>query len=373
MKREYTTTGKIKEVLEENYKNTNKKMSFTDALLYLKMAGKLSSKKIRVQQRKVPVMVHDSEFEEFMLDLPVFTEEILSNTNSKTVGENIVIPFGKDVFAFHHLPYVNDGIHEHNYFEINYVYRGFCKQIIIGEERILNEGEFSVISPFTKHSVIVESDSFVISIMVRKTTFDAIFGFLKTKNDLLALFFKNTLYETVQSNYILFFTDNNSYMKGLVQNIVYESNCEDNYSNICCNSSLQLMFCTLLRCYSDSIRYYGNENGNNGEGDFTMILQYINQNYQTVTLKYLADFFHYSEAYLSKLIKHNMKENFIMVVQNIKMRHAVEYLSNTRMTIGDIAEEVGYDSVDYFTRNFKKHYNCTPSEYRKKVREYKAE
>ena len=41
-----------------------------------------------------------------------------------------------------------------------------------------------------------------------------------------------------------------------------------------------------------------------------MPLQYIQHNYQTLTLASLAEFFHYSEPHLSTLIKQNTGKNF---------------------------------------------------------------
>lgn len=229
----------------------------------------------------------------------------------------------------------------------------------------MTEGEICIIAPFTRHNVLVENDSLIISIMVRTTTFDGIFGCFLSQNDLLAMFFKNTLYETEQSNYILFHTENTESVKKMVQTIVRECHGKEKYGNVCCNSTLQLLFCMLLRRYSDTVLYYGYDKENASEIDFSLILEYIQQHYQTVTLKSLADFFHYSEAYLSKLIKKNLKQNFTTVVQGLKMQKALEYLADRELSIEQIAEKIGYDSVDYFSRNFKRHFKTPPSVYRK--------
>jgi len=47
------------------------------------------------------------------------------------------------------------------------------------------------------------------------------------------------------------------------------------------------------------------------------------------------------------------------------MNHAVEYLLNTPMKISEIADAVGYDSVDHFSRTFRKVYGTSPLDYRK--------
>ena len=47
------------------------------------------------------------------------------------------------------------------------------------------------------------------------------------------------------------------------------------------------------------------------------------------------------------------------------MAEAVDYLTNTNLKISEIAERVGYNSADHFSRVFRKTYNMSPLEYRK--------
>ena len=145
----------------------------------------------------------------------------------------------------------------------------------------------------------------------------------------LPSFFKNTLYETNQSNYLYFHTDNNDNIKMLIQNIVREANTDDNYSSTCCNGYVQILFSTLLRKYGKSALYYGFNEQDSIDTDFTFILEYITQHYRTVTLDELSEFSHYSKPYLSSLFKKNMNQTFVNVLRNIKMRHALDFLANT--------------------------------------------
>lgn len=362
------TIRDVKNTLAEHHKKYGGTLRFMEAVSLLEKSGYQFENAPRLPARKDPRHMNDRQFEEYMLNMPIIFPDNARLHQGDVISESTVIPYGKDIYAYQHLPYVDDGIHKQNCLELNYVYRGHCRQIITNEERTMNEGEFCVISPFTPHSVIVDSDSFIISIMVRKSTFDAIFGYFMVKDDLLAAFFKNTLYETVQSNYLLFHTDNNEDIRMLIRNIAIESNNSDNYSSILRNSYLQVLFCTLLRHYSETIQYYGYDKKKTAENDFTLILEYMNQHYDTVTLDYLAGFFHYSTAYLSKLFRKNMKSNYCTILQNIRLRHAEEYLLDSDLTIQELSQKVGYDSVDYFTKRFKSRYNCTPSYYRKKHR-----
>lgn len=91
---------------------------------------------------------------------------------------------------------------------------------------------------------------------------------------------------------------------------------------------------------------------------------YIQANYQTVTLADMAREFHLSEPYISKYIKEKSGKNFGELVENAKMKKARTLLRNSNMTVESIAYVAGYQNVEHFTRQFKKKYEMTPTEYR---------
>ena len=96
----------------------------------------------------------------------------------------------------------------------------------------------------------------------------------------------------------------------------------------------------------------------------TEILNYINTNYLTVTLDALEEEFHLSKPYLSKYIKEKSGKTFGDIVKNVRMKKARALLKSSSMTVEAIADEVGYQNVEHFTRLFKKKYGMTPVQFR---------
>lgn len=94
------------------------------------------------------------------------------------------------------------------------------------------------------------------------------------------------------------------------------------------------------------------------------IENYIQANYQTVTLEELAKEFNLTEQYISKYIKDKSGKTFGEIVQNIRMKKAKTLLKNGNMTVENIAIAVGYPNVEHFNRLFKKKYDMTPVQYR---------
>ncbi|MCR4856064.1 MAG: AraC family transcriptional regulator, partial [Erysipelotrichaceae bacterium] len=98
------------------------------------------------------------------------------------------------------------------------------------------------------------------------------------------------------------------------------------------------------------------------------ILNYINNHYNSVTLEEVADHFHYSIPYCSKLIQSEAGINFVSFVRQVRMNHATAMLRNTEMPISEISYMIGYENTESFIRAFKKVFDQSPSAYRKENR-----
>ena len=94
------------------------------------------------------------------------------------------------------------------------------------------------------------------------------------------------------------------------------------------------------------------------------ILNFIQENYTSVTLEDLSGHFHLSKPYMSKYIKEKSGETFGDIVKNIRKKKAKTLLKNTSMTVENVSRTLGYDNVEHFSRSFKKTFQMTPMRYR---------
>lgn len=97
------------------------------------------------------------------------------------------------------------------------------------------------------------------------------------------------------------------------------------------------------------------------------ILNYIIQNYNTVTLGDVASRFHFSEPYCSKLIAGITGITFSELLTRIRLQNGENMLAHTQMSIADISEKIGYKNPETFVRSFSRNYHMTPSQYRKSL------
>lgn len=94
--------------------------------------------------------------------------------------------------------------------------------------------------------------------------------------------------------------------------------------------------------------------------------QYINQNYKaSISLENVSAAIGFNPAYFSSLFKKETGKNFLEYVTEIRINNAKSYLAKTDMNISDIAFNVGYTDIKYFSKLFKRNTGLSPSEYRK--------
>lgn len=103
----------------------------------------------------------------------------------------------------------------------------------------------------------------------------------------------------------------------------------------------------------------------------TKALAYINAHHCdcNMSLNLVADKFHISQSYLTRMIKKNTNLSFTEYLNKLRIQQAIILLSSREdLLIAQIAELVGYSSQHYFSRVFKNHTGVSPVEYRNEKR-----
>ncbi len=74
-----------------------------------------------------------------------------------------------------------------------------------------------------------------------------------------------------------------------------------------------------------------------------------------------------SRMTLYRKLKHMTNDSPKSLIQKIRMKKAAELLLADDSTVSEVADQVGFQEVSYFSASFKKHFNCKPSEYRSRA------
>ncbi len=95
------------------------------------------------------------------------------------------------------------------------------------------------------------------------------------------------------------------------------------------------------------------------------ICRYLSENlYQRVTLKMLSEEFHFGKSYLCEAFKKSKGSSIINYHLDLKLTEAKRLLREENIPICDIAERLGFESPEYFSRYFKKRVGHSPGAFR---------
>lgn len=95
------------------------------------------------------------------------------------------------------------------------------------------------------------------------------------------------------------------------------------------------------------------------------IVAYIREHYQEdLSLDLLADRFHFSTSYISRLIRRCEGINFTEIVTETRLQKAKQLLEDPSLRTLDVGSMVGYHDTSYFIQSFRKRFGVTPNEYR---------
>lgn len=96
-------------------------------------------------------------------------------------------------------------------------------------------------------------------------------------------------------------------------------------------------------------------------------LSYIESNFQkNITVEEIAQVCNINRVYFGKIFKESLGKSPQEFILEYRMTKATELLKSTQLSIKDIGMAIGYENQFHFSRAFKKLYNISPNQWRKK-------
>ena len=294
--------------------------------------------------------------------------------------EKDVFEEGMDVYLNLHLPeFPMPHYHGHDFFELNYVFQGSGMQQISGRTgpesgsgkmvTQLREGQLCILSPRVFHRIEAQEGSVVLNLSMRKELFNSSFLGMVGQQGCLGRFFLNYFLSKRDSgDYLLFQLADPARAEFLLSAICDDYLCQKPFYALNIRCLITLLFSEIIR---GNALVSGGESAQEDEeaaGLMQDVLQYLSENFASVTLKSAAEHFHYHPNYLSSLISRQTGQSFSEIITEIKTARMRYYLEQTDIAVDDIAELLGYSSVSSFYQAAKKVLGETPVQYRKKNR-----
>ncbi|MBQ4055243.1 MAG: helix-turn-helix transcriptional regulator [Clostridia bacterium] len=248
-------------------------------------------------------------------------------------------------------------------FQIIYSLSGSCVLSVQGKQTTVPEKGILILTQGIPHTISVNDGSRIVEISIPVITMKRNFNKIVDLQSAVSSFISNALWGDVTSAFMLFHKTNNRYIYSILDMIISEECYPTDNSNTI-KSFLIMNLIGYLSSYTpsnfdtSSIRITRSE-------QIPKILNYINDNYRTVTLEKLAESFHYTVPYVSKLIRNATGMTFTTILRETKFDICRSLLVNSDLKINRIAEIAGFQNTDHFNRIFKKRMGITPSDFKK--------
>ena len=252
--------------------------------------------------------------------------------------------------------------HNHEFFEMNYVKEGTLVQYIDHRKFIMSAGDILLMSPEVRHVNYPVRGTKAYNILIKP-------DFVKTSaSELAKLNPSNYLSYLLKHPVFLMFRNVQSFGADAVIDgfLNASSNSKElmPYFNILSDSFVNQLLILLSKCERMDHVYASGKTSDNLSERSERILQYIKENYATVTLEKLCDIFGYTPQHIRRIVLKKTGNNFRMYLHQQRMSHATKLVTESNIPIKEVCEMVGIDSPEYFSRWFKYQLGKPPSLYR---------
>ncbi|MDE6189620.1 MAG: AraC family transcriptional regulator [Clostridia bacterium] len=229
--------------------------------------------------------------------------------------------------------------HSHKFYELIYVHRGKCLQRFEdGSQICLNEGQCLLLCPNAVHKIEKSKRSDIILKLVIPCDI-----FEKTGDKILGgrLCEKTTL-----------FTNTSETAEFSILKLLETQSSNAEFKDLIVQSYLTIIFAELVDSQKSDIALESAING------------YFESNFKTASLSEFAALQKYNANYASRLIKNRTGKSFSELLRLFRINRAKQLLTESALTVEDVAVEVGYSNTSGFYKQFFSMVGMKPSAYR---------
>ena len=245
------------------------------------------------------------------------------------------------------LRYVDIPKHHHDFLELVYVMRGVCYHTVEGVLYEQKTGCFTIINSSVDHQLSALDDCLCFTIKVRPDKF-VNFNIPNLPSFAIPVCFE---------------CGNDEFIPSIILELYSQQESNLQYHSEMMTLLLQSILVYCMQNYGDTRQVLMSFPAK--EGKWIGVLNYMYENYRSITMRELSRHFGYSEPYFSKLFHKETGKTFTEVLKEFKLREAAKLLQTKKLKLAKICEEVGYGDVTKFIKDFKKQYGMTPIKYQK--------
>lgn len=283
--------------------------------------------------------------------------------NRNSLSEHNFLPADKDIEFEQLMRYIHIPRHRHDFVELVFVLSGKCRHLLDGHEVIHVAGDFSIVPPDLPHELFADDECVCLTVKIRKNNFRQNFFGIMTGNSLLSSYFTQVSANPYYHFALTLHSGEDPFFRYLVLQMYAQLLDAKVYHEIIIESLLAAVFVYLLQNYQDSAEFLTSDSVNRTR--IIMILNFIFENYQYITLRETARHFYLSVPYLSTMLHRETGQTFTQLLKDYKLQQAARMLRSDHKKLDLICEAIGYHNTAQFIRSFKEKFGVTPGQYRK--------
>lgn len=286
--------------------------------------------------------------------------------DSSEIDSSKVLQNGKQIDIRPHTRFVHFPKHTHNYIEIIYMVKGSTTHIIDDDEIVLKEGDLLFLNQNATQEILPAGlEDIAVNFMILPSFFDESFKVIYAEDNPLKDFIVGCLTKKeAVSDYLYFSAGGIVPVQNLMENLLWNLLTDEPNKRSVDRLTMSLLFLSLVN-HSERIHMARKSFGHRMTLE---VLRYIDQFYPHATLHEIAQRSKMDVYTLSRIIKRHSGEPFKRLLEKKRLSQACFLLSDTDLTVEDIALNVGYENLSFFYRLFQRTFNKTPGEYRKEKR-----
>lgn len=246
--------------------------------------------------------------------------------------------------------------------EILFVLKGRIDVKMSFEDFLMGEGDFLVINCGDYHSVKKREDNIAVSIYIDLEHFKRYFKHIDN-----TIFICDSLSE---DDFDSSYENQKNVIRNLLAKIITELSLKKEGHNEKIERLMIKLVSTLVNYFS-RVNYYnrGSKISNYKLDKYYLMMQYINEKYyEQSLLEGISKKEYLCKSYLSHIFKDVSAWSFQDMLSFTRIWKSEELLLNSDLNVNDISFKIGFSDPKYYYKNFKKYYNCTPYEYRKRFK-----
>jgi AraC-like DNA-binding protein len=269
------------------------------------------------------------------------------------------------IYTLHYFKYGRNfrfKVEQHDFWELVFIDSGSAK-VVNGDETLsLHQGEAFLHKPNIPHTIYTD-EIFANSAII---TFESKSRALKSASDKILKFneYEKTLLNKIISEAKLNFVErlNDVHLKKMTK-----KDCAPFGGEQIIKNSIELLLVSVIRNL---------HSGKAPDVDITLnvdsgqivdsIRQILNDklnNSESINLDEISYRLGFSKSYIKSQFKKKTGISIIQYFINMKIDKAKKLLSEQRFTVSDISDMLGFNSIYYFSRQFKLHTDMSPTEY----------